>query len=105
MTAAMTAAASFQNMPPPPWCCKPAPPPSGRAVLGDFERVAIGCDDEDRGAGLYRIGAFNARLPARATIAHAREARARVDPALEARRHAGVDRRHLRELVLHAVEV
>ena len=34
------------------------------------------------------------RVPARAAIAHPRQARARIEPALEARRHAGIDRWH-----------
>src|SRR5262245_35622265 len=89
-----TATASFQNM---------SAPPPGRTVLRDFQRVAVGGQHVHRCTRLQRLPSLDARVPARAAVAHPREARRRVDPAFEARRHAGVDVRHLRTLVAGAV--
>src|SRR5690349_877570 len=105
MMAATTATASFQNMVFPPWACDGAPPPSGGAVFGDLERVAIGGEHEQHGARLERFGTLDARVPGRAAVAHAREARTGVEPALEARRHAGVERRHALAARAGAVDV
>src|SRR4051794_174011 len=72
---------------------------SGGRPCGDFERVAIGFPDIDQAAGLRQLGAFHARVPGRAAITHAREARGLVDPALEGRGLARVDRFHLARAV------
>src|SRR5919108_1629690 len=94
-TASPTAIASFQSMDGPPLVAGCAGPCSGRAVLGDFEGVAIGREHVEHGARLERLRALDAGVPTCAAIAHARKARAGVDPLLEARWHAGVDRPHL----------
>src|SRR3954466_6933684 len=108
MTAAAIAAASFQNMVDPPCAgdaLAPVAGPLGGTALGDFERVAIGSEHVNGDPGFERDVALDARVPARAAIAHAGEARAGIDPVLEGRRHAGVERRHLLRAVLRAVSV
>src|SRR6266849_3127569 len=65
------------------------------AARADFERIAIGALDVDDRSRLGRVAAVDAGVPWRAAIAHAREPRALVDPALELGRVAGVDRGHL----------
>src|ERR1051325_654467 len=107
MMATTTAAASFQNIVFSPGTCD-APPLSGGAVLGDFERVAIGGKHKHGGARLQGFAALDAGLPARTAIAHAREARACIEPAFKACRHAAVDRRHAhseraRAIDMHAI--
>src|SRR5687767_5625134 len=78
-TASATAAASFQSIPKPP-IGSGSTPASGKALLGDLERIAIGRKHVEHRPRLHAVGAFDVRVPARAAVAHAREARARVDP-------------------------
>src|SRR5437763_791625 len=94
--------ASWPNMVTPLLACDAASTLSAR-LGGDFERVSICARNINHGAGLERLRAVDARVPARAAIAHARKARGRIDPFLEARRHARVDRRHLSRAVLGPV--
>src|SRR3954471_22385161 len=101
-TAKPIAIASFQNMVEPPPLVKNLCP-SGGAILDDFERVAIGREHVYRHPGLERFQALDSGIPARAAVAHPREPRAGIDPGLEARRHAGVDRGHLLGPVLLAI--
>src|SRR5687768_13842979 len=84
-TAAPTASASFQNM----------SPPLDWAILCDPKRIAVGGEHVEGAPRLDPFDPVHPRLPARAAIAHARKPGAGIQPALEARRHAGVDRRHL----------
>src|SRR3954471_17920355 len=86
---------SLPNMDTPPLEACVAASTLNARLGGDFERVSICTRYINHGAGLERLRAVDARVPARAAIAHARKARSRIDPFLEARRHAGVDRRHL----------
>src|SRR5687768_15007452 len=58
-TASPTAAASFQSIPIPPM--GEAALVSGKAFLGDLERIAIGGKDIEHGAGLERLGALDLR--------------------------------------------
>src|SRR5882672_2484176 len=105
---AATATASFQSMVNSPFWWDATAGTAGALFgtgLANFERVAIGGEYVDGGAGLERFRAFDAGVPARAAIAHAGEAGAGVDPALEAGRHSGVDRRHLPSAVPGAVGV
>src|SRR5947209_2748645 len=95
---------SLPNMDPPLEACEAASMWTLGAWLGgDFDRVSICARYINHGAGLERLRAVDARVPARAAIAHSRQARGGIDPLLEARRHARVDRRHLRRAVLGPV--
>src|SRR5688572_7354345 len=94
--ASTTATASFQNM---------ADPPLGGTVLRDFQRIALGGEHVNRGPRLEPFPSLHARVPARSAVTHARQARGSVDPALEARRHARIDMRHLLALVSRPVDV
>src|SRR5512135_2714506 len=78
----------------------------GGTAGGDFERIAIGAQNVEQAAGRGALGALlDPRVPGSAAVAHARQARALIDPALEACRLAGVDGRHLPLRVLRAVDV
>src|SRR6185295_5648268 len=106
--AAAIAAPSFQNMVEPPCAWDALAGVTGTlggARLGDLEGVAIGSEYVDGGAGLECFRALDPGVPARAPVAYACETPARVDPTLEARRHASVDRRHLLGAVLRSPDV
>src|SRR5258708_688492 len=64
-----------------------APARSGGAFRGDLERVATGVDYVECAAGLQGLAALDSRVPAGPAVAHPRQARRRIDPLLEARRH------------------
>src|SRR3954467_13541147 len=107
-TASATTTISLPNIEVPPFCANAlasAAARSGGALRGDLERIAMGIHDVEHASGLERLGPIDARIPARAAVADAGKPLGRIDPLLEAGRHAGVDGRHLPGAVLRAIEM
>src|SRR5436190_3304256 len=79
--------------------------PLARVLLRDVERVALRREHVDDRSRFRRIAARHARIPRRAAITDARQARALVDPVLEIRRLTGIDLLHLLCRAIDAIDV